>query len=110
LAQTIANPEWDINRVDLDIQTDRNGESNSIGVACNGYNYEDGDERWEEDQCKEILESELGIKLDECIDKINREMLKRLREQQDYIQSDENIKMRIEDNEYKFLENGEIFN
>jgi hypothetical protein len=37
-------------------------------------------------------------------------MLKRLREQQDYIQSDENIKMRIEDNEYKFLENGEIFN
>jgi hypothetical protein len=110
LAQIIANPEWDINRVDLDIQTDRNGESNSIGVACNGYNYEDGDERWEEDQCKEILESELGIKLDDCIDKINREMLKRLREQQDYIQSDENIKMRIEDNEYKFLENGEIFN
>jgi hypothetical protein len=54
LAQTLSNPEWNIKIVDLNIETGRNGESNYIGVTCNGYNYEDGDERWEEDQCKEI--------------------------------------------------------
>ena len=109
LAQTISDLDWKIKNVDLNLISDRNGESNTISVSCNGYNYEDGDERWEEYLCKEILESELGIDLDVCIDNINDKMLKRLREQQDYVCGEEYLKGEIEARELKFLEDGTIF-
>ena len=109
LAQTISNPDWNIKNIDLNIGTERNEESNNISVICNGYNYEDGDDRWEEEKCKKILEEELQIDLDGCIDKLNDDLLKRIREQQDYVCGKEYLKGEIEARELKFLEDGSIF-
>ena len=109
LAQAISNPDWRMDNIRLNINTTHNGEKNVIDVLHNGNNYEDGDERWEEDTCKEIFEEELGINLDDCIEKINKWMLERLIEQQDYVGSEEYLVNEIEARELKFLENGEVF-
>jgi hypothetical protein len=109
LAQIISNPDWNLKDVYLNLFYNDRRETNYIGVSCNGYIYEDGDPRWGEDTCKTILEQELQINLDECISKINKDMLKRLRDEQDYIQSDEHIKEEIKERELKFLENGDVF-
>jgi len=108
VAQILSNPDWKIENIDLHIGNNgRRG--NYIDVLCNGHNYEDGDERWDEEECKKILEEELQIDLDDCINTLNKKMYKQVEEQRDYITSDEHIKENIEMNEYKFLEDGSIF-
>jgi len=106
LAQAIAYPNWRIDDIDLDLVTTTRGD-NLIEVRCNGHNYEDGDDRWEE--CGDILEQELGINFGEEIDKIQKEALKKLQETQDYISSEEYLKAEIKKREMKFLEDGSIF-
>lgn len=85
-----------------ELQEDEEEELISIRIGQNSYsNFVEnceGIDRQTEENINELLED------------INRDFLKRVYQEYDYLTSEESIKDSLKANDYKFLENGEVFN
>ena len=96
---------WDTDLLEIDIiDIPGRPDFNKINISHNGFIDTIYGEENEGD-----LEEEIGIDLSMFLKSILQEQLKRVKAEEEYIGSEENIKSLIECNDYKFLENGEIF-
>jgi len=93
---------WDIGMVDIGITKPYREYFNKLEIESHGFYNADGEAEGD-------IEAETGISLNDFFRSILEKCLKQLKDEEEYISSEENIKDLIELNEYQFLENGEIF-